>query len=181
MLWQRWQQNQQTQQPPVRIVPTLEYVLLVAIAEGTNLRAVPASLMILECTFGSGLQTKSIPTFEFVMVLPWIRGTDIKNSIPVALPNILLEVTEMPSAPAIIPASGAFTTVLADIEPAEPAVAKIPIEPALTIRLLVTVTAPPPIKIPVVNGTEVVTSLPFITAVSSGAAKLVSASRPSKS
>lgn len=43
----------QTQQPPARIVPTLKYASRGAIAEGTELRAVPVSMMILERTFGS--------------------------------------------------------------------------------------------------------------------------------
>ena len=159
-----WAESHQTQeQPPVRIVPTLKYVLLVVMAEGTKLRAVPASIMILECTFGSALQAKSIPVLELVMVLFWIAGTDAKKIIPLALPKILLEVMETPSDSATIPANKPFATVLADMEPVDKGTVEIPSKPGLTTRLSVTVTAvPPPISIPVeLFGFEVVTSVPL--------------------
>jgi hypothetical protein len=62
------------------------------------------------------------------------------------------------------------------MEPVDKGTVEIPSKPGLTTRLSVTITAVPlPISIPVeLFGFEVVTSVPFITAVSSGVRELVS-------
>src|SRR5215469_4965278 len=128
--------------------------------------------MILECTFGPTLnQSDAIPNVELVIWLPRIGATGVSTTIPVPPPTILLEVTETPSDgyPMPIPVE-AFTTVLANMEPVPRPTFQIPRRLGLTIRLLVTVTAAPrSLEMPVQPFPfEVVTSLPFITAVSSG-------------
>ena len=71
----------------MRIVLTLKYVLLVVTAEGTLLRAFPASVMTLECSFALALHIKSIPTFESVMELLAMGATDVCRSIDSPSPS----------------------------------------------------------------------------------------------